>query len=83
MEIGQFGKIVKRETLRKPNYYFYSEGKEIHPLIRSMIIKLMKLIAPRQPIWQIYIFVQRINIVREAKMLMSMISEKMRREPRI
>ena len=68
--------ITKRTALRYPNYFMFDEDENT-PLIVLMIGAIfLRIFAPRQPIWKIYIFLRNIEKILGISLIKRIIYEK-------
>jgi radical SAM superfamily enzyme YgiQ (UPF0313 family) len=55
--------ITKKTALRHPNYFMYDEDENTPALVLMAGASFLKLFAPRQPIWKIFIILRKIQKV--------------------
>lgn len=53
--------ITKETALRHPNYFMYDEDEKTPPFVLMIGASLLKLFAPRQPIWRLHIILRKIQ----------------------
>lgn len=53
--------LVKREALRRTNYFMYDEDENIPPVVQMLGRLLLKAFAPGQPIWRLFIVIRWIQ----------------------
>jgi radical SAM superfamily enzyme YgiQ (UPF0313 family) len=54
-------KLTKKMALRHPNYFMYDEDEKTPPFVLMIGALLLKLFAPRQPIWRLHIIIRKIQ----------------------
>jgi anaerobic magnesium-protoporphyrin IX monomethyl ester cyclase len=55
--------LTKKTALQHPNYFMYDEDESTPVLVLMIAASLLKLFAPRQPIWRLHIILRRIENV--------------------
>jgi hypothetical protein len=53
--------ITKKIALRHPNYFMYDEDENTPPVVLMIGAFLLKVFAPRQPIWRLHIIIRKIQ----------------------
>jgi hypothetical protein len=53
--------ITKEVALKHPNYFMYDEDEDTPVFILMIGATLLKLLAPRQPIWRLHIIIRKIQ----------------------
>lgn len=55
LDLESLKEIVKSEALSRTNYFMYDEDEKTPPLVLMLGTSLLRLFAPRQPIWRLFI----------------------------
>ena len=53
--------ITKQTALRYPNYFMYDEDETTPTVVLMIGTALLKVFAPRQPIWRLHILIRHIE----------------------
>lgn len=53
--------LVKLEALRRTNYFMYDEDENIPPFVQMLGVEILKLVAPGNPIWRLFILIRRLQ----------------------
>jgi len=53
--------ITKLEALRHPNYFLYDEDENTPPILTAVAATLLRLLAPRQPLWRLHVILRVIQ----------------------
>ena len=54
-------RITKQEALKWPNYFMYDEDENTPPALLMLGVSLLRMIAPRQPIFRIHILLRTVQ----------------------
>lgn len=61
ISLGQVKFLTKSEAMRHANYFMYDEDETTPPFVLMVGASLLKLVAPRQPIWRLHILIKRVQ----------------------
>jgi hypothetical protein len=61
LSLEQIKIITKEAALRHPNYFMYDEDENTPIFVLQIAASLLKLFAPRQPIWRLHIVLRKIQ----------------------
>jgi hypothetical protein len=53
--------LTKQEALKRPNYFMYDEDETTLPFVLMIGSLLLKVFAPRQPLWRLHILIRRVQ----------------------
>lgn len=71
--------LTKRTALRYPNYFMYDEDENTPPLVLMLGTALLRLFAPKQPIWKLHILLRTLQKVIGVSWLKSILFERKNR----
>jgi len=61
ISLNQVKVITKRMALNHPNYFMYDEDETTPAVILMLGTALLRIFAPRQPLWRMHILIRRIQ----------------------
>jgi hypothetical protein len=61
MSLGEVKAITKQTALKHPNYFMYDEDETTPPVILMIGTALLRMFAPRQPIWRLHILLRTLQ----------------------
>jgi hypothetical protein len=61
LALDEIKAITKREALRRPNYFLYDEDENTPPAVLALGTALLRLVAPRQPLWRLFICIRTVE----------------------
>ena len=67
--------ITKRTALRFPNYFMYDEDENTPPMVLMIGTALLKLFAPKQPIWRLHILLRSLQKITGVSLFKSILFE--------